>query len=116
MDRGRLETSRSRSPSQGNMTLRVSSRLSTSRYHLSNDVFFQDEASVLRWAQTFPALSDIPSYVENLYFSYVSLLDDIFRGILPPVPSPPLNLRLDSNLDISHITLDLSTFTCLKGF
>lgn len=48
--------------------------------------------SVLRWAQTFPAPSDIPSYVQNLHVSCVSLLDDI-----------------------SDVTLDLSTFSRLKG-
>lgn len=72
--------------------LTSSSWLSTSRYHLFNDISFEDGASVLRWIQTFPTPSDIPSYVENLHFSCVSLLDDI-----------------------SNVALDLSTFTRLKG-
>ena len=72
--------------------LTSSSWLSTSRYHLFNDVFFEDEVSVLRWIQTFPTPSDIPSYVENLHFSCVSLLDEV-----------------------SNVTLDLSTFARLKG-
>lgn len=72
--------------------LTSSSWLSASRYHLFNDVFFEGEASVLRWTQTFSAPSDIPSYVENLHFSCLSLLDDA-----------------------SSVALDLSTFAHLKG-
>lgn len=72
--------------------LASSSWLAASRYHLFNDVFFKDEASVLHWTQTFTTPSDIPSCVENLHFNCVSLLDDD-----------------------SSATLDLSTFTHLKG-
>ena len=72
--------------------LASSSWLPTSRYHLFNDVLFGDEASILRWTQTFPAPSGIPSYVENLHVSCASLLDDA-----------------------SDVSLDISTFTRLKG-
>lgn len=48
--------------------------------------------SVLRWTQTFSTNSNIPSYVENLHLSCVSLLDDT-----------------------SDIALDLPTFIRLKG-
>ncbi|KAF9648129.1 hypothetical protein BDM02DRAFT_2359721 [Thelephora ganbajun] len=72
--------------------LTSSSWLSTSRYHLFNDVVLENEVSVLRWAQAFPTPSDIPSYVGNLHVNCVSLLDDI-----------------------SNVVLDLSTFTRLKG-
>ena len=72
--------------------LASSSWLSTSRYHLFDDVSFEDEASVLRWTQIFCTPSDVPSYVENLRISCVSLLDDI-----------------------PNVALDLSTFTRLKG-
>lgn len=73
--------------------LTSSSWLPASRYHLFSDVRFEDEASVLRWIQAFPSSSVIPSYVENLHVSCVSLLDDS-----------------------SDIALELSTFTGLKGF
>lgn len=66
--------------------------LSASRYHLFNEVSFEDEASVLCWIRTFPTPSGIPSYVENLHVSCASLLDNI-----------------------SDVTLDLSAFTRLKG-
>ena len=72
--------------------LTSSSWLAASRYHLFNDVFFKDEASVLRWTRTFITPSVIPQCVENIHFSCVSLLDDI-----------------------SSAALDLSTFTHLKG-
>jgi len=70
--------------------LTSSSWLPTSRYHLFNDVFFEDGTSILRWTRTFSTPSDIPSYVENLHVGCVSLLDSN--------PAP-----------------DLSTFTRLKG-
>jgi hypothetical protein len=47
-----------------------------SRYHLFNGVYFEEEVSVLRWAQVFSASSVIPSYVENLHISCGSPLDD----------------------------------------
>ena len=72
--------------------LTSSSWLSTSRYHLFNDVSFEGEASVLRWIRMFPTPSGIPSYVENLHVSCASLLDNI-----------------------SDVALDLFTFTRLKG-
>ena len=72
--------------------LTSSSWLPTSRYHLFNEVFLEDEASILRWTQTFSTPSDIPSYVENLHVGCVSLLDDN-----------------------SNLPLDFSTFTRLSG-
>ena len=72
--------------------LTSSSWLPASRYHLFDDVFLEDAASILRWAQTFSTSSDIPSYVENLHVGCVSLLDDS-----------------------SNLALDLSTFTHLTG-
>lgn len=73
--------------------LTSSSWLPTSRYHLFNDVCFEDEASVFRWTQVFSVSSVIPSYVANLHISCLSLLDDFE----------------------SNVTLDLPTFTGLKG-
>lgn len=72
--------------------LTSSSWLPTSRYHLFNNVCFEDEVSVLRWAKVFPVSSVIPSYVENLHISCVSLLDDF-----------------------PDVSLDLPTFTGLKA-
>lgn len=72
--------------------LTCSSWLPTSRYHLFNDVCFEDKDSVLRWTRMFPGPSDIPSYVENLRVSCAPLLDDV-----------------------SNDALSLSTFIRLKG-
>ena len=72
--------------------LTSSSWLSTSRYHLFSDVYFEDEVTILRWIRAFRTPSDVPAYVENLYISCVSLLDDT-----------------------PNAALDFSTFTRLKG-
>ena len=72
--------------------LTSSSWLSASRYHLFNDVCFENKVSLCRWVQTFPTSSDVPSYVENLHVGCVSLLGDI-----------------------PNATVDLSAFTRLKG-
>jgi hypothetical protein len=72
--------------------LTSSAWLSTTRYHLFSNVSFESEASVFRWTQAFSAPSGIPTYVQDLHLSCVSLLDDVSNG-----------------------PFDLSAFTRLKG-
>lgn len=72
--------------------LTSSSWLPTSRYHLFNDVYFEDEVTIFRWIRAFRLPSNVPAYVENLHISCVSLLGG--------TPSA---------------ALDFSTFSRLKG-